>query len=174
MQSAAVLCLNLNIERSSSVNPEEETPGRSSLWERLLSHLVPSHAEETIVRDITWDYSSIYDLEVNAMSAGWPVIAIAAFHNFTDADDEAKQLVPIKNIIAVESRCLHGKLWDICNNKSAPLLGLVEITVSGGETGVYSCLSGRRPIVANPIHVTGLLGIACSGRGEKARKNIRT
>ncbi|AGM99733.1 NAD(P)H-dependent glycerol-3-phosphate dehydrogenase [Streptococcus iniae] len=132
----------------------------------------PSHAEETIVRDITLITAASADLE-----AAKYVQALFSNHYFrlyTNSDVIGVETAgALKNIIAVGAGALHGLGYGD-NAKAAVITrGLAEITRLGVELGAnpltYSGLSGVGDLIVTgtSIHSRNWRAGDALGRGEK-------
>ena len=149
---------------------EEEIP------EKLRSDIVvvsgPSHAEETIVRDITLITAASKDLEVARYVQG--IFSNNYFRLYTNSDVIGVETAgALKNIIAVGAGALHGMGYGD-NAKAAVITrGLAEITRLGVKLGAdpltYSGLSGVGDLIVTgtSIHSRNWRAGDALGRGEK-------
>ena len=130
---------------------EEEIP--ASLRSEVVVVSGPSHAEETIVRDITLITAASKDLE--AARYVQELFSNHYFRLYTNTDVIGVETAgALKNIIAVGAGALHGLGYG--DNAKAAIItrGLAEITRLGVKLG------------ASPLTYSGLAGDAL-GRGEK-------
>ena len=142
---------------------EEEIP--SELRSEIVVVSGPSHAEETIVRDITLITAASKDLE-----AAKYVQKLFSNHYFRLYTNTAGAL---KNIIAVGAGALHGLGYG--DNAKAAIItrGLAEITRLGVKLGAspltYSGLSGVGDLIVTgtSIHSRNWRAGDALGRGEK-------
>lgn len=149
---------------------EEEIP--SELRSEVVVVSGPSHAEETIVRDITLITAASKDIE----SAKY-VQALFSNHYFrlyTNTDVIGVETAgALKNIIAVGAGALHGLGYG--DNAKAAIItrGLAEITRLGVAMGAspltYSGLSGVGDLIVTgtSIHSRNWRAGDALGRGEK-------
>lgn len=149
---------------------EEEIP--SQLRSEIVVVSGPSHAEETIVRDITLISAASKDLETakyvqNLFSNNY-------FRLYTNTDVIGVETAgALKNIIAVGAGVLHGLGFG--DNAKAAIIarGLTEITRLGVEMGAnpltYSGLSGVGDLIVTgtSIHSRNWRAGDALGRGEK-------
>lgn len=156
-------------ERLSTVI-SEEVP--AELRSEIVVVSGPSHAEETIVRDITLITAASRDLE-----AAKYVQALFSNHYFrlyTNSDVIGVETAgALKNIIAVGAGALHGLGYGD-NAKAAVITrGLAEITRLGVKLGAdpltYSGLSGVGDLIVTgtSIHSRNWRAGDALGRGEK-------
>ncbi|WNZ97112.1 NAD(P)H-dependent glycerol-3-phosphate dehydrogenase [Streptococcus iniae] len=132
----------------------------------------PSHAEETIVRDITLITATSADLE-----AAKYVQALFSNHYFrlyTNSDVIGVETAgALKNIIAVGAGALHGLGYGDNAKVAVITRGLAEITRLGVELGAnpltYSGLSGVGDLIVTgtSIHSRNWRAGDALGRGEK-------
>ncbi|MFC3927337.1 NAD(P)H-dependent glycerol-3-phosphate dehydrogenase [Streptococcus caprae] len=149
---------------------EEEIP------EQWRSEIVvvsgPSHAEETIVRDITLITAASKDLE--AASYVQSLFSNHYFRLYTNTDVIGVETAgALKNIIAVGAGALHGLGYGD-NAKAAVITrGLAEITRLGVKLGAnpltYSGLSGVGDLIVTgtSVHSRNWRAGDALGRGEK-------
>ena len=149
---------------------EEEIP--ADLRSDIVVVSGPSHAEETIVRDITLITAASKDLE-----AAKYVQAIFSNHYFrlyTNQDVIGVETAgALKNIIAVGAGALHGLGYG--DNAKAAIItrGLAEITRLGVKLGAspltYSGLSGVGDLIVTgtSVHSRNWRAGDALGRGEK-------
>lgn len=149
---------------------EEEIP--ADLRSEIVVVSGPSHAEETIVRDITLITAASKDLE-----AAKYVQAIFSNHYFrlyTNQDVIGVETAgALKNIIAVGAGALHGMGYG--DNAKAAIItrGLAEITRLGVKMGAnpltYSGLSGVGDLIVTgtSVHSRNWRAGDALGRGEK-------
>ena len=137
---------------------EEEIP--KELRSEIVVVSGPSHAEETIVRDITLITAASKDLEAARYVQG--IFSNSYFRLYTN-----------KNIIAVGAGALHGMGYGD-NAKAAVITrGLAEITRLGVKLGAdpltYSGLSGVGDLIVTgtSIHSRNWRAGDALGRGEK-------
>lgn len=149
---------------------EEEIP--SQLRSEIVVVSGPSHAEETIVRDITLISAASKNLETakyvqNLFSNNY-------FRLYTNTDVIGVETAgALKNIIAVGAGVLHGLGFG--DNAKAAIIarGLTEITRLGVEMGAnpltYSGLSGVGDLIVTgtSIHSRNWRAGDALGRGEK-------
>ena len=132
----------------------------------------PSHAEETIVRDITLITAASKDLEVARYVQG--IFSNNYFRLYTNSDVIGVETAgALKNIIAVGAGALHGMGYGD-NAKAAVITrGLAEITRLGVKLGAdpltYSGLSGVGDLIVTgtSIHSRNWRAGDALGRGEK-------
>lgn len=149
---------------------EEEIP------ENLRSEIVvvsgPSHAEETIVRDITLITAASKDLE--AAKYVQKLFSNSYFRLYTNTDVIGVETAgALKNIIAVGAGALHGLGYG--DNAKAAIItrGLAEITRLGVKLGAdpltYSGLSGVGDLIVTgtSIHSRNWRAGNALGKGEK-------
>ncbi|XCY67499.1 NAD(P)H-dependent glycerol-3-phosphate dehydrogenase [Streptococcus iniae] len=132
----------------------------------------PSHAEETIVRDITLITARSADLEATKY-----VQALFSNHYFrlyTNSDVIGVETAgALKNIIAVGAGALHGLGYGDNAKVAVITRGLAEITRLGVELGAnpltYSGLSGVGDLIVTgtSIHSRNWRAGDALGRGEK-------
>ncbi|MBI0906721.1 NAD(P)H-dependent glycerol-3-phosphate dehydrogenase [Streptococcus uberis] len=156
-------------ERLSTVI-SEEVP--AELRSEIVVVSGPSHAEETIVRDITLITAASRDLEASKY-----VQALFSNHYFrlyTNSDVIGVETAgALKNIIAVGAGALHGLGYGD-NAKAAVITrGLAEITRLGVKLGAdpltYSGLSGVGDLIVTgtSVHSRNWRAGDALGRGEK-------
>ena len=149
---------------------EEEIP--SELRSEIVVVSGPSHAEETIVRDITLITAASKDLE----SAKYvqKLFSNHYFRLYTNTDVVGVETAgALKNIIAVGAGALHGLGYG--DNAKAAIItrGLAEITRLGVKLGAspltYSGLSGVGDLIVTgtSIHSRNWRAGDALGRGEK-------
>ena len=149
---------------------EEEIP------EDLRSEIVvvsgPSHAEETIVRDITLITAASKDTE--AAKSAQKLFSNNYFRLYTNTDVIGVETAgALKNIIAVGAGALHGLGYG--DNAKAAIItrGLAEITRLGVKLGAdpltYSGLSGVGDLIVTgtSVHSRNWRAGDALGRGEK-------
>ena len=132
----------------------------------------PSHAEETIVRDITLITAASKDLEAARYVQG--IFSNSYFRLYTNSDVIGVETAgALKNIIAVGAGALHGMGYGD-NAKAAVITrGLAEITRLGVKLGAdpltYSGLSGVGDLIVTgtSIHSRNWRAGDALGRGEK-------
>lgn len=132
----------------------------------------PSHAEETIVRDITLITAASKDLE--AAKYVQSLFSNHYFRLYTNSDVIGVETAgALKNIIAVGAGALHGLGYGD-NAKAAVITrGLAEITRLGVELGAnpltYSGLSGVGDLIVTgtSVHSRNWRAGDALGRGEK-------
>ena len=132
----------------------------------------PSHAEETIVRDITLITSASLDLE--AAKYVQEIFSNNYFRLYTNTDVIGVETAgALKNIIAVGAGALHGLGFG--DNAKAAIItrGLAEITRLGVKMGAnpltYSGLSGVGDLIVTgtSVHSRNWRAGDALGRGEK-------
>lgn len=132
----------------------------------------PSHAEETIVRDITLITAASKDLE--AAKYVQSLFSNSYFRLYTNSDVIGVETAgALKNIIAVGAGALHGLGYGD-NAKAAVITrGLAEITRLGVKLGAdpltYSGLSGVGDLIVTgtSVHSRNWRAGDALGRGEK-------
>ncbi|HGN4423204.1 TPA: NAD(P)H-dependent glycerol-3-phosphate dehydrogenase [Streptococcus pyogenes] len=132
----------------------------------------PSHAEETIVRDITLITAASKDIE--AAKYVQSLFSNHYFRLYTNTDVIGVETAgALKNIIAVGAGALHGLGYGD-NAKAAVITrGLAEITRLGVKLGAdpltYSGLSGVGDLIVTgtSVHSRNWRAGAALGRGEK-------
>lgn len=132
----------------------------------------PSHAEETIVRDLTLITAASKDLEAAAYAQS--LFSNHYFRLYTNTDVIGVETAgALKNIIAVGAGLLHG-LGFGDNAKAAVITrGLAEITRLGVKMGAdpltYSGLSGVGDLIVTgtSVHSRNWRAGDALGRGEK-------
>ncbi|CAM4135346.1 glycerol-3-phosphate dehydrogenase [Streptococcus penaeicida] len=132
----------------------------------------PSHAEETIVRDITLITAASNDLE--AAKYVQSLFSNSYFRLYTNSDVIGVETAgALKNIIAVGAGALHGLGYGD-NAKAAVITrGLAEITRLGVKLGAdpltYSGLSGVGDLIVTgtSVHSRNWRAGDALGRGEK-------
>ena len=149
---------------------EEEIP--ADLRSDIVVVSGPSHAEETIVRDITLITSASTDLE--AAEYVQELFSNKYFRLYTNTDVIGVETAgALKNIIAVGAGVLHGLGFG--DNAKAAIItrGLAEITRLGVQMGAnpltYSGLSGVGDLIVTgtSIHSRNWRAGDALGRGEK-------
>ena len=149
---------------------EEEIP--SELRSEIVVVSGPSHAEETIVRDITLITAASKDLE--AAKYVQKLFSNHYFRLYTNTDVVGVETAgALKNIIAVGAGALHGLGYG--DNAKAAIItrGLAEITRLGVKLGAspltYSGLSGVGDLIVTgtSIHSRNWWAGDALGRGEK-------
>ncbi|AND80085.1 NAD(P)H-dependent glycerol-3-phosphate dehydrogenase [Streptococcus pantholopis] len=153
-----------------SVILEEEIP--SDLRSDIVVVSGPSHAEETIVRDITLITAASKDLE--AAKYVQKLFSNSYFRLYTNTDVIGVETAgALKNIIAVGAGALHGLGYGD-NAKAAVITrGLAEITRLGVKLGAdpltYSGLSGVGDLIVTgtSVHSRNWRAGDALGRGEK-------
>ena len=149
---------------------EEEIP--SELRSEIVVVSGPSHAEETIVRDITLITAASKDLE--AAKYVQKLFSNHYFRLYTNTDVVGVETAgALKNIIAVGAGALHGLGYG--DNAKAAIItrGLAEITRLGVKLGAspltYSGLSGVGDLIVTgtSIHSRNWRAGDALGRGEK-------
>lgn len=156
-------------ERLSTVI-SEEVP--TKLRSEIVVVSGPSHAEETIVRDITLITAASTDLE--AAKYVQALFSNNYFRLYTNSDVIGVETAgALKNIIAVGAGALHGLGYGD-NAKAAVITrGLAEITRLGVKLGAdpltYSGLSGVGDLIVTgtSIHSRNWRAGDALGRGEK-------
>lgn len=156
-------------ERLSTVL-EEEIP--ATLRSEIVVVSGPSHAEETIVRDITLITAASKDL--NAAKYVQELFSNHYFRLYTNTDVIGVETAgALKNIIAVGAGVLHGLGFG--DNAKAAIItrGLAEITRLGVKLGAnpltYSGLSGVGDLIVTgtSVHSRNWRAGDALGRGEK-------
>ena len=149
---------------------EEEIP--ASLRSEVVVVSGPSHAEETIVRDITLITAASKDLE--AARYVQELFSNHYFRLYTNTDVIGVETAgALKNIIAVGAGALHGLGYG--DNAKAAIItrGLAEITRLGVKLGAspltYSGLSGVGDLIVTgtSVHSRNWRAGDALGRGEK-------
>ena len=149
---------------------EEEIP--ADLRSDIVVVSGPSHAEETIVRDITLITSASLDLE--AAKYVQEIFSNNYFRLYTNTDVIGVETAgALKNIIAVGAGALHGLGFG--DNAKAAIItrGLAEITRLGVKMGAnpltYSGLSGVGDLIVTgtSVHSRNWRAGDALGRGEK-------
>ena len=149
---------------------EEEIP--ASLRSEIVVVSGPSHAEETIVRDITLITAASKDLETARYVQ--ELFSNHYFRLYTNTDVSGVETAgALKNIIAVGAGALHGLGFG--DNAKAAIItrGLAEITRLGVKLGAspltYSGLSGVGDLIVTgtSIHSRNWRAGDALGRGEK-------
>lgn len=149
---------------------EEEIP--SDLRSEIVVVSGPSHAEETIVRDITLITAASKDLETAKYVQN--LFSNHYFRLYTNTDVTGVETAgALKNIIAVGAGILHGLGYG--DNAKAAIItrGLAEITRLGVKLGAnpltYSGLSGVGDLIVTgtSIHSRNWRAGDALGRGEK-------
>lgn len=149
---------------------EEEIP--SDLRSEVVVVSGPSHAEETIVRDITLITAASKDIE--AAKYVQSLFSNHYFRLYTNTDVVGVETAgALKNIIAVGAGALHGLGYGD-NAKAAVITrGLAEITRLGVKLGAdpltYSGLSGVGDLIVTgtSVHSRNWRAGDALGRGEK-------
>lgn len=149
---------------------EEEIP--ADLRSEIVVVSGPSHAEETIVRDITLITAASKDLE--AAKYVQQLFSNRYFRLYTNSDVIGVETAgALKNIIAVGAGALHGMGYGD-NAKAAVITrGLAEITRLGVKMGAnpltYSGLSGVGDLIVTgtSVHSRNWRAGDALGRGEK-------
>jgi glycerol-3-phosphate dehydrogenase (NAD(P)+) len=149
---------------------EEEIP--TELRSEIVVVSGPSHAEETIVRDLTLITAASKDLE--AAKYIQKLFSNSYFRLYTNTDVIGVESAgALKNIIAVGAGALHGLGYGD-NAKAAVITrGLAEITRLGVKLGAnpltYSGLSGVGDLIVTgtSIHSRNWKAGDALGRGEK-------
>ncbi|HHJ9620813.1 TPA: NAD(P)H-dependent glycerol-3-phosphate dehydrogenase [Streptococcus pyogenes] len=149
---------------------EEEIPAHFRSEAVVVSG--PSHAEETIVRDITLITAASKDIE--AAKYVQSLFSNHYFRLYTNTDVIGVETAgALKNIIAVGAGALHGLGYGD-NAKAAVITrGLAEITRLGVKLGAdpltYSGLSGVGDLIVTgtSVHSRNWRAGAALGRGEK-------
>lgn len=135
----------------------------------------PSHAEETIVRDITLITAASKD--INAAKYAQKLFSNNYFRLYTNTDVIGVETAgALKNIIAVGAGALHGLGYG--DNAKAAIItrGLAEITRLGVKLGAspltYSGLSGVGDLIVTgtSIHSRNWRAGDSLGRGENLEK----
>ena len=147
---------------------EEEIP--KELRSEIVVVSGPSHAEETIVRDITLITAASKDLEAARYVQG--IFSNSYFRLYTNSDVIGVETAgALKNIIAVGAGALHGMGYGD-NAKAAVITrGLAEITRLGVKLGAdpltYSGLSGVGDLIVTgtSIHSRNWRAGDALGRG---------
>ena len=149
---------------------EEEIP--ASLRSEVVVVSGPSHAEETIIRDITLITAASKDLE--AARYVQELFSNHYFRLYTNTDVIGVETAgALKNIIAVGAGALHGLGYG--DNAKAAIItrGLAEITRLGVKLGAspltYSGLSGVGDLIVTgtSVHSRNWRAGDALGRGEK-------
>ena len=149
---------------------EEEIP--ADLRSEIVVVSGPSHAEETIVRDITLITSASTDIE--AAEYVQKLFSNKYFRLYTNTDVIGVETAgALKNIIAVGAGVLHGLGFG--DNAKAAIItrGLAEITRLGVQLGAnpltYSGLSGVGDLIVTgtSVHSRNWRAGDALGRGEK-------
>lgn len=149
---------------------EEEIP--ADLRSEIVVVSGPSHAEETIVRDITLISAASKDLETAQYVQ--TLFSNHYFRLYTNTDVIGVETAgALKNIIAVGAGALHGLGYG--DNAKAAIIarGLAEITRLGVKMGAnpltYSGLSGVGDLIVTgtSIHSRNWRAGDALGRGEK-------
>ena len=149
---------------------EEEIP--SELRSEIVVVSGPSHAEETIVRDITLITAASKDLETAKYVQ--KLFSNHYFRLYTNTDVVGVETAgALKNIIAVGAGALHGLGYG--DNAKAAIItrGLAEITRLGVKLGAspltYSGLSGVGDLIVTgtSIHSRNWRAGDALGRGER-------
>ncbi|MGZ7315452.1 NAD(P)H-dependent glycerol-3-phosphate dehydrogenase [Streptococcus pyogenes] len=156
-------------ERLSTILEEEIPPHFRS---EVVVVSGPSHAEETIVRDITLITAASKDIE--AAKYVQSLFSNHYFRLYTNTDVIGVETAgALKNIIAVGAGALHGLGYGD-NAKAAVITrGLAEITRLGVKLGAdpltYSGLSGVGDLIVTgtSVHSRNWRAGAALGRGEK-------
>lgn len=149
---------------------EEEIP--ADLRSEVIVVSGPSHAEETIVRDITLITAASKDIE--AAKYVQSLFSNHYFRLYTNTDVVGVETAgALKNIIAVGAGALHGLGYGD-NAKAAVITrGLAEITRLGVKLGAdpltYSGLSGVGDLIVTgtSVHSRNWRAGDALGRGEK-------
>lgn len=149
---------------------EEEIP--ADLRSEVVVVSGPSHAEETIVRDITLITAASKDIE--AAKYAQSLFSNYYFRLYTNTDVVGVETAgALKNIIAVGAGALHGLGYGD-NAKAAVITrGLAEITRLGVKLGAdphtYSGLSGVGDLIVTgtSVHSRNWRAGDALGRGEK-------
>lgn len=149
---------------------EEEIP--ADLRSEVVVVSGPSHAEETIVRDITLITAASKDIE--AAKYVQSLFSNHYFRLYTNTDVVGVETAgALKNIIAVGAGALHGLGYGD-NAKAAVITrGLAEITRLGAKLGAdpltYSGLSGVGDLIVTgtSVHSRNWRAGDALGRGEK-------
>lgn len=149
---------------------EEEIP--SDLRSEIVVVSGPSHAEETIVRDITLITAASKDIK--AAQYAQQLFSNNYFRLYTNTDVIGVETAgALKNIIAVGAGVLHGLGFG--DNAKAAIIarGLAEITRLGVKMGAnpltYSGLSGVGDLIVTgtSVHSRNWRAGDALGRGEK-------
>lgn len=149
---------------------EEEIPAR--LRSEIVVVSGPSHAEETIIRDITLITAASKD--ISAAKYVQELFSNHYFRLYTNTDVVGVETAgALKNIIAVGAGALHGLGYG--DNAKAAIItrGLAEITRLGVAMGAnpltYSGLSGVGDLIVTgtSIHSRNWRAGDALGRGEK-------
>lgn len=149
---------------------EEEIP--ASLRSEIVAVSGPSHAEETIVRDITLISAASKDLDTAKYVQN--LFSNHYFRLYTNNDVIGVETAgALKNIIAVGAGALHGLGYG--DNAKAAIIarGLTEITRLGVQLGAnpltYSGLSGVGDLIVTgtSVHSRNWRAGNQLGRGEK-------
>ncbi|ASB95929.1 NAD(P)H-dependent glycerol-3-phosphate dehydrogenase [Streptococcus equi] len=151
---------------------EEEIPAQ--LRSEVVVVSGPSHAEETIVRDITLITAASKD--ITAARYVQTLFSNHYFRLYTNTDVIGVETAgALKNIIAVGAGALHGLGYGD-NAKAAVITrGLAEITRLGVKLGAdpltYSGLSGVGDLIVTgtSVHSRNWRAGAALGRGEKLK-----
>ncbi|MDY4035096.1 MAG: NAD(P)H-dependent glycerol-3-phosphate dehydrogenase [Streptococcus dysgalactiae] len=149
---------------------EEEIP--ADLRSEVVVVSGPSHAEETIVRDITLITAASKDIEAAKYTQS--LFSNYYFRLYTNTDVVGVETAgALKNIIAVGAGALHGLGYGD-NAKAAVITrGLAEITRLGVKLGAdpltYSGLSGVGDLIVTgtSVHSRNWRAGDALGRGEK-------
>ncbi|AEQ23839.1 glycerol-3-phosphate dehydrogenase [Streptococcus pyogenes Alab49] len=180
-QVAAILDHKVVVMHASKgLEPETHERLSTILEEEIPAHLRsevvvvsgPSHAEETIVRDITLITAASKDIE--AAKYVQSLFSNHYFRLYTNTDVIGVETAgALKNIIAVGAGALHGLGYGD-NAKAAVITrGLAEITRLGVKLGAdpltYSGLSGVGDLIVTgtSVHSRNWRAGAALGRGEK-------
>lgn len=156
-------------KRISQILEEEIPAGRRS---EIVVVSGPSHAEETIVRDITLITAASKDL--TAAKYVQELFSNSYFRLYTNTDVIGVETAgALKNIIAVGAGALHGLGFG--DNAKAAIItrGLAEITRLGVKMGAnpltYSGLSGVGDLIVTgtSVHSRNWRAGDALGRGEK-------
>lgn len=162
--------LEPNSHKRLSTILEEEIP--ADLRSEVVVVSGPSHAEETIVRDITLITAASKDLE--AAKYVQTLFSNHYFRLYTNTDVIGVETAgALKNIIAVGAGILHGLGYG--DNAKAAIItrGLAEITRLGVKLGAnpltYSGLSGVGDLIVTgtSVHSRNWRAGDALGRGEK-------
>ena len=162
--------LEPNSHKRISTILEEEIP--ADLRSEIVVVSGPSHAEETIVRDITLITAASKDLETAKYVQ--ELFSNHYFRLYTNTDVVGVETAgALKNIIAVGAGALHGLGYG--DNAKAAIItrGLAEITRLGVKLGAspltYSGLSGVGDLIVTgtSIHSRNWRAGDALGRGEK-------
>ena len=162
--------LEPNSHKRISTILEEEIP--ADLRSEIVVVSGPSHAEETIVRDITLITAASKDLETAKYVQ--KLFSNHYFRLYTNTDVVGVETAgALKNIIAVGAGALHGLGYG--DNAKAAIItrGLAEITRLGVKLGAspltYSGLSGVGDLIVTgtSVHSRNWRAGDALGRGEK-------